>query len=286
MGWMLCRLLLLHLSRNPESESCGQSGMKKRGLSLKFDDQIDLGTSKLPTFGTPMIDSDALSVLLEQKLKELSCLVETSQSDIVNEGSSPNSDRNDNNMQKDKGIIQDDCDKPEWQGVEVRECNSDESGTTTLTSNCITSNSTTTLTSNGNKEYPYTRNMEHLAEEIELQDSATSLPNSNTIFQFTSMTKWSSQWELEYIKKVLTHAELLLDQKGINVNLYDHLETHNNKNMDPYLKVQRKAIFDCVSLCVDGRRERAFNGSYEEWAKWSLQVKKKELLADEIWKDD
>lgn len=127
--------------------------------------------------------------------------------------------------------------------------------------------------------------MEHLAEEIELQDSATSLPNSNTIFQFTSMTKWSSQWELEYIKKVLTHAELLLDQKGINVNLYDHLETHNNKNMDPYLKVQRKAIFDCVSLCVDGRRERAFNGSYEEWAKWSLQVKKKELLADEIWKE-
>ncbi|KAL7585875.1 uncharacterized protein LOC111878889 [Lactuca sativa] len=271
--------------KKPESESCGQSGMKKRGLSLKFDDQIDLGTSKLPTFGTPMIDSDALSVLLEQKLKELSCLVETSQSDIVNEGSSPNSDRNDNNMQKDKGIIQDDCDKPEWQGVEVRECNSDESGTTTLTSNCITSNSTTTLTSNGNKEYPYTRNMEHLAEEIELQDSATSLPNSNTIFQFTSMTKWSSQWELEYIKKVLTHAELLLDQKGINVNLYDHLETHNNKNMDPYLKVQRKAIFDCVSLCVDGRRERAFNGSYEEWAKWSLQVKKKELLADEIWKE-
>ncbi|CAH1443664.1 unnamed protein product [Lactuca virosa] len=273
--------------KKPESESCGQSGMKKRGLSLKFDDQIDLGTSKLPTFGTPMIDSDALSVLLEQKLKELSCLVETSQSDIVNEGSSPNSDKNDNNMQKDKGIIQDDCDKPEWQGVEVRECNSDESGTTTLTSNCITSNSTTTLTSNGNKEYPYTRNMEHLAEEIELQDSATSLPNpnSNTIFQFTSMTKWSSQWELEYIKKVLTHAELLLDQKGINVNLYDHLETHNNKNMDPYLKVQRKAIFDCVSLCVDGRRERAFNGSYEEWAKWSLQVKKKELLADDIWKE-
>ncbi|CAI9304475.1 unnamed protein product [Lactuca saligna] len=271
--------------KKPESESCGQSGMKKRGLSLKFDDQIDLGTSKLPTFGTPMIDSDALSVLLEQKLKELSCLVETSQSDIVNEGSSPNSDKNDNNMQKDKGIIQDDCDKPEWQGVEVRECNSDESGTTTLTSNCITSNSTTTLTSNGNKEYPYTRNMEHLAEEIELQDSATSLPNSNTIFQFTSMTKWSSQWELEYIKKVLTHAEMLLDQKGINVNLYNHLETHNNKNMDPYLKVQRKAIFDCVSLCVDGRRERAFNGSYEEWAKWSLQVKKKELLADEIWKE-
>lgn len=55
--------------------------------------------------------------------------------------------------------------------------------------------------------------------------------------------------------------------------------------MDPYLKVQRKAIFDCVSMCVEGRCERAFNGSYEGWAKWSKMLKMKDLLVDEIWKE-
>lgn len=277
--------------KKPESETCGQSGLKKRGLTFKFDDEMDVGTSKIPSFGTPMIDSDALSVLLEQKLKELSSLVDTSHCGMVNEESCINSDKNENmvhiNMQKDKGIITHESDVSSVdQGVEVMECNSnsDESGTTTLTSNCITSNSTTTLTSNGNKQYFSTRNIELLAEEIDLQDSATSLPN--TIFEFTSITNWSSQWEPKYIKKLLNHAESLLDpaQKGINVNLYDHLE-NRSKNMDPYLKVQRKALFDCVSTCIEGRRERAFNGCYKEWAKWSKMLQRKDLLADEIWKE-
>ncbi|KAL4580597.1 hypothetical protein LXL04_016797 [Taraxacum kok-saghyz] len=289
--------------KKPESDPCGQPRVKKRGLTLKFDDEHepDVGTSKISSFGTPsMIDSDALSVLLEQKLKELSSLVETSQFDLVNEKSStsPNSDRNEkkllhNNMQKDKGVIQD---TPELQEFEATECNSENSGTTTLTSNCITSNSTTTLSSNGkeysseseskipfrNKSYTSARNTELSYEEIELQDSATSsLPN--TIFHFTSMTKWSPQWEPEYIKKILTHADLSL-QKGINVNLYSHLETHF-KNTDPYSKTQRKAIFDCVYTCTESRRERAFHGSFQGWAKWSKMLKRKDLLADEIWRE-
>lgn len=270
--------------KKPESEVCGQSGMKKRGLTFKLDDESDVGTSKFPSFGTPMIDSDALSVLLEQKLKELSSLVETSHIDLVNEGSSLSSDKNEkmvhHNMQKDKGIVTHESDVSSVdQGVEVSECNSGESGITTITSNCITSNSNTTLTSNGNKQSNSSRNM-----EIDLQDSATSLPN--TIFEFTSRTKWSSQWEPEYIKKLLNHSELLLDptQKGINVNLYDHLE-NRSKNTDPNLKLQRKALFDCVSVCVEGRRERAIIGSYKEWAKWSKMSQKKDLLADEIWKE-
>lgn len=328
----------------PESEPSGQSAVKSRGLCLKFeDDQPDKGTSEFPSFRTPMIDSDALSALLEQKLKELSSIVETSQCDTVRGGVTPNSasavpgflpcfdvvnsssDKHDKmfhlNMKKDKSMIQHDSDvssvdqmlvkaKLEWQGVEVMECNSnsetEESGIShqyqhpcTHSSlepslsddSCITSNSTTTLTSNGNKQCTFTRSMELFAEEIELQDSATSLPSTTTIFEFTSTERWSSQWEFDYIKELLMHTELVLEdfsfghtQNVINAHLFDQLE-NQNKNMDPFLKLQRKALFDCVSACLESRRDRAFNGSYEEWAKWSTMFQRKDLLADEIQKE-
>lgn len=303
-----------------ESEPSGQSSVKSRCLKFQ-DDQLDSGTSEFPYFGTPKIDSDALSILLEQKLKELSSLVETSQCDIIDSGSTTNSASaiSGSSMQKDKSIMQHDSDvllvdqihitaKPEWQGVELTECNSNsenyEGGITNqyqhpCTSpslepsvsddSCITSNSTTTLTSNGNNLYMSARNMELLAEEIELQDSATSLPTP--IFEFTSMARWSSQWELEYIRKIVNHAQLVLEdfafgetRNVINVNLFDQLE-NQNKYMDPFMKLQRKALFDCVSLCLEGRRERAFSGSYEECSKWSTMFNKKELLADEIQKE-
>ncbi|KAI3755030.1 hypothetical protein L1987_54823 [Smallanthus sonchifolius] len=287
-----------------ESESTGQSGVKSRGLCLNFD-QLNTGTSEFPSFGTHVTDSDALSVLLEQKLKELSSLVEASQCDIAKGGSS---------MHKDKSAITHDSDvsvdqilvkaKPEWQEAEVMECESNSendesvikhpctspSGEASLTDDsCITSNSTTTLTSNGNKQYLSAINMELLAEEIELQDSATSLPT--TIFEFTSRAKWSLQQELEYIKEILNYAELSLEdlafdltQTVINDNLFDQLE-NQNKNMDPFLKPQRKALFDCVSVCLEGRRERALSGSFEEWSKWSTFFQKKALLAGEIQKE-
>lgn len=133
------------------------------------------------------------------------------------------------------------------------------------------------------------RNMELLAEEIELQDSATSL--SNPIFEFTSVARWTSQWELEYIRKIVNHAKVVLEdvafgqtQSFTSVNLFDQLE-NQNKYMDPFMKLQRKALFDCVSLCLEGRHERAFSGSYKEWSKWSTMFNKNELLADEIQKE-
>ncbi|KAL8264945.1 hypothetical protein R6Q59_023075 [Mikania micrantha] len=225
-----------------ESELTGQSGVKNRGLCLKVDDQVNTETSDLPSFGTPMIDSDALSILLEQKLKELSSLVETSQCDIAKESSS---------IHKDKSVVSHDSDfavdltmvkaKSEWQGIEVAECDSNSENyesmikhpctspsleTSFTDDSCITSNSTTTLTSNGNKQYMSARNMELLAEEMELQDSTTSFPTP--IFEITSMSKWSSLHELDYIRQMLNHAELVLDdlafgqtQKVINGNLFD-----------------------------------------------------------------
>ncbi|XP_071736967.1 uncharacterized protein [Rutidosis leptorrhynchoides] len=295
-----------------ESEPSGQPSVKSR---LKFhDDQLDTGTSEFPSFTTPKIDSDALNMLLEQKLFEISSLFETSECDIISSGSTTNT-----SVQKDKSMMQHDSDvsladqilvtdTPEWQGVEVAESNSNsenyEGGiqhqfqqcsnpsmepSVSDGDSCITSNSTTTLTSNGNNPYMSARNMELLAEEIELQDSATSIPNP--IFEFTSMARWSPQWELEYIKKILNYAKLALEdfvcgqtQNVISVHLFNQLE-NQYKYMDPFMKLQRKALFDCVSLYLDDRRERAFSGSYEEWSKWSTMVNKKELLADEIHKE-
>ncbi|XP_076950823.1 uncharacterized protein LOC143623915 [Bidens hawaiensis] len=280
-----------------EAEMAGQSGVKSQGVRLKFDDQVDMGNTEVPSFGARVIDSDALSVLLEQKLKELSSLVETSE--CIKGGF---------NTHKDKNVISHDSDvsvdellakaKSEWQGIELAECDSNSEnygsgikhpctspsvGPTLTDDSCITSNSTTTLTSNENKQHLFARNMELLVEEIELQDSATSLPT--TIFEFTSMSKWSTQHELDYIIQIVNHAEFVLNDsiKVINDNLFNQLE-NQNKKMDPFSKPQRKALFDCVSVCLEGRRERALSGSYEEWSKWSMLVNTKALLAGEIHK--
>ncbi|KAI7734898.1 hypothetical protein M8C21_021701 [Ambrosia artemisiifolia] len=279
-----------------ESESCGQSAVKSRCL---FQENTET---------SPVIDGDALSVLLEQKLKELSSLVETSQCDMV-KGSSASGDH----MDKDKSIVQHDSDvssvdqtlvnaRMDWQGVEVTECSwikhehqhehpctSPSPEPSLSEDSCITSNSTTTLTSNGNSQYmSAARNMELWAEEIELQDCATSFPS--TIFEFSFMARWSSERELEYIKELLNYAKLVLDDLAfdptrnvISLDLFDELE-NQLKNIGPLSKQQRKALFDCVSVCLEGRRERGLSGSYEEWSKWSTMFQKKDLLADEIQK--
>ena len=93
-----------------ECESSGQSVVKRPGTCLAFqDDQPDVGTSEFPSFGTPRIDSDALSILLEQKLKELSSLVETSQCDVATGVSTPSSvsEIGGSSMRKDKSIQHD-----------------------------------------------------------------------------------------------------------------------------------------------------------------------------------
>ncbi|XP_076939333.1 uncharacterized protein LOC143607990, partial [Bidens hawaiensis] len=264
-----------------DSEASGQPTVKSRSL-FQEDKEI-----------SPVIDSDALSVLLEQKLKEISSLVE------------------------DKIIAQHDSDVSlvdqtmdaimDSQGVEVTErsenyesgikhehqhehsCTSLSPEPSLSNDSCITSNSTTTLTSNGNTQYmSATRNMELFAEELELLDSATSFPT--TLFEFTFMSKWSSQRELEYIKEVLNHAELVLDdlafdptQKVTSVDLFDQLESQH-KSIDPLSKQQRKTLFDCVRVCLEDMHARGLSGSYDEWSKWSTVFEKKGLLAGEIQK--
>ncbi|XP_076927509.1 uncharacterized protein LOC143591079 isoform X2 [Bidens hawaiensis] len=284
-----------------DTESCGQPAVKSRCL---FQEDTEI---------SPVIDSDALSVLLEQKLKELSLLVETSQGDMVKDGSVSL-----DHMQNDKNTIEHDSDvslvdqilvngRMDWQEVEMRECSENyesgikhehqhEDSCTSLSpepslsnDSCITSNSTTTLTSNGNTQYmSATKNMELLAEDLELLDSATSLPT--TIFEFTFMSKWSSQRELEYIKEILNLAELVLDdltfeptRKVIIVDLFDQLESQH-KSIDLVSKQQRKTLFDCVSVCLEDMQARGLSGSYDEWSKWSTVFEKKGLLAGEIQK--
>ncbi|KAL8209464.1 hypothetical protein R6Q57_006196 [Mikania cordata] len=285
------------------SGSCGQSAMKSQCLF-----QEDTRTS-------PVIDSDALSVLLEQKLKELSSLVGTPQCDIVKGGSASG-----DLMHNEKSIVGHDSAASlvdqmlvnagvEWQGAEVTECSENYKSAVKLEDqhehpcsspslesslsddSFITSNSTTTLTSNGGKQHMPAANIELSAGEIELQDSATSFPS--TIFESTCIKRWSSQHELAYIKEMLNHAQLVLHdfsfgpfdpaQKVISVDLFDQLE-NRNRSIDPLSKQQRKALFDCVSMCLEFRRERGLGGSFEEWSKWSMLLQKTDLLAVELQK--
>ncbi|CAK9188010.1 unnamed protein product [Ilex paraguariensis] len=72
----------------PGPQASGQVTGKNKNLCLSYyDNQSDSKSSTLSSLGLNVIGGDALSVLLEQKLKELACRVESSHYDLLKEGS-------------------------------------------------------------------------------------------------------------------------------------------------------------------------------------------------------
>jgi len=104
----------------------------------------------------------------------------------------------------------------------------------------------------------------------------------------------SSAWELGYLNDILSNVELMFKDYAtgrtreiVNAHLFDQMERRRGvlgTRKDEF-KLERKVLFDCVSECLDLRCQRFVGGGFETWTKGIATVKRKERLAEEVYKE-
>lgn len=128
-------------------------------------------------------------------------------------------------------------------------------------------------------------------------DSASSITyeTSKVTGSSTSrVTRGHIEWELEYIKDVLCDVELMFKDYAlgrspevINPYLFNILENQNKgsgRNRGE-TRVRRKALFDFICECLDLRCKQYVGGGFNTWEKGVGVLRRKEQLANEIWKE-
>lgn len=136
----------------------------------------------------------------------------------------------------------------------------------------------------------------HIAEfDVEVSDTASSL-SVGTISSslYTTDSKDSSNWEVKYIRDILSHSELLVEDfslgqahRIIAPDLFDQLE---NKKMESYKVMEdhvleRKVLFDCVCECLEVRCGQILDGSSKFWAKQMMMLNRRQWLVDDLYRE-
>ncbi|CAI0626679.1 unnamed protein product [Linum tenue] len=119
--------------------------------------------------------------------------------------------------------------------------------------------------------------------DAELLDSASST-SSNTLSDFNKQ----SNWEGEYVKKMLVYLDLMFHDFAIGRSrevVNPHLFIQIEKDHSDQSKLEKKALFDCVSECLDWRCRRYINGGYKAWEKGVTVMRRKDWLAEEVQKE-
>ncbi|KAG6437769.1 hypothetical protein SASPL_102697 [Salvia splendens] len=241
--------------------------------------ESDLRTSATSSSGFNVIGGDALSVLLEEKLKELTSRVEFSQKDVS--GSSSLSINNYANMGPAVNLVEPEAqdasdgtsfDKPWLQseqgskGLEYFEGAGGSKnfqrhlylqGSTSLSSQPSLSGTSCDSFDVGRSSSDKGINWRstrkpHIAEvDPEISDTASSLSVWSMSETVTSSlhvveSKDSSNWELKYIEDILSHAELSLEEfslgqahKIVAPDLFMQLE---NQTMESYKGMEENAV--------------------------------------------
>ncbi|OIV90887.1 hypothetical protein TanjilG_15620 [Lupinus angustifolius] len=132
------------------------------------------------------------------------------------------------------------------------------------------------------------------------EKSSSTAPGGNTTIKelmsiLVDFTRSTWKIELEYVKDILTNAELMAEEfvvgqtdKIITPNLFDVLENRSNETENynkEYSKLERKVLFDTISECLELRCRKAFVGSCKGWPIWMASVKRKSRLAGELYKE-
>ncbi|KAK6930237.1 protein of unknown function DUF4378, partial [Dillenia turbinata] len=140
---------------------------------------------------------------------------------------------------------------------------------------------------------------ESLEADTEISDSASSAASTSTVKMSQSTLTMTNDknpiiHELEYVKEVLSSVELMFQDFAlgraheiINPHLYEQLECWKAdlESDGDEGKLQRKLLFDCVSECMDLRCRRYVGGGCKAWAKGLAMMRRKERLAEEVYKD-
>ncbi|RZC48635.1 hypothetical protein C5167_017063 [Papaver somniferum] len=260
------------------SQSSGQ--VVERNINFCTDSNreetlTDVKYTRSPSLGLNGIGGDALSVLLEQKIKELTFGVESSsRSKSRSDVTSVSCSQSDSN-----------CSSIDWHKLQVggKQCSSVEAELQ-VSSNCP-------------KKFP------SVEFETELSDSASfpfraGVSCEQTItFGATDYTR-SDKWELEYVREILSNVELMFKdftlgraREIINPHLFDQLESRkywprvSAVEDEKESKLRRRTLFDCVGECLDLRCRRYVGGGSAKWAKGLAMVRRTDWLANEVYKE-
>ncbi|CAK9138926.1 unnamed protein product [Ilex paraguariensis] len=175
-------------------------------------------------------------------------------------------------------------------------CNSSDTADTTSTEG---SRQCTSVQAQEVVDLSSSRKFHLIKADSELSDSASSVPalavagRHATVFPVKD-SLGSIKWELEYVKEILSSVALIFTdfalgraREIVNPHLFHHLERRkvvldSNGNMP---KLRRKVLFDCVSECLDIRCGRYVGGGWRTQAKGLSVVRRKEKLAEEVYKE-
>ncbi|CAA2997817.1 Hypothetical predicted protein [Olea europaea subsp. europaea] len=316
-------------------------------ISNPSDHQSDFKSSGASSSARNIIGRDALSAILEHKLKELTSRVVTSQQELLEAGSFSsiaNSYQNTgptvNLVNKDdlyvgKRESQNDFDCPffdklwlkevkEQQGLQDKQDYSNNSNTEHESYlNISRSSPASSLepsfsgascdTLDGDRsfsndvesdevtDWSSARKSHPMEGDVELSDTASSV-SVGTISRHILSTlypsknlKESSPWQLQYIRDMISNAELLLEEfalgqahKIVPPDLFDQLENQymeSNKNPEEFFRLERRVVFDCVCECLELRCRQFFAGSCRAWTKQTMLFRRKEWLAEELYRE-
>ncbi|KAK8486393.1 hypothetical protein V6N13_135958 [Hibiscus sabdariffa] len=286
--------------------------MDNRGKRLLLDTE----SINLSSLGYNMIGGDALSVLLERKLLELSNAVESSSKKPLSSGSASTSiSSQDPNLSS--SDLQPLRSKHKFQGVdEMDECNSNHlnerqpSPVSILepsfsTESCNSSDSTDSCSIDGSNRCSTVQTPEVVRVSplkklrtreagAELSDSASSISSrtaaksNHNIVMLDPMI--SVNWELEYVKLIVCNVELMFNDFAIgraheiiNHRLFDRLESRRSDGEEG--KLERKVIFDSAVECLNSKCRQYGSAGRQTWAKGMAIMRRNKWLAEEVYKE-
>ncbi|KAL7123784.1 hypothetical protein ABFS83_14G005600 [Erythranthe nasuta] len=117
-------------------------------------------------------------------------------------------------------------------------------------------------------------------KDADLSDSASS-----TVLTLSDSEN-PKRWELDYVKRILCNIEIMFKDYAlgrtreiISPRLFEKLESSQLS------RTNQRVLFDCVSECLDLRFRQYVNGGLELYAKGLSVVRRKDRLAEEVYKE-
>ena len=151
-----------------------------------------------------------------------------------------------------------------------------------------------------NNSLSFTEKFHPLEADIELSDSASSTSTATMARKHATTTlimfdrAKATARELDYVKEILCNVDLMFKDFAlgrsrdiINPHLFNLLETRKRPLESDVCetRLRRKVLFDCVSECLDLRCKLCVAGGYRMWGKGVAMVRRKERLAEEVYKE-
>ena len=125
--------------------------------------------------------------------------------------------------------------------------------------------------------------------ETDISDSASS--TSSLIISAKDPMK-PTTWELVYIQNILCNLDLMFKKyitgqtnKIVNPNLFDYMERRQGGLKKGEDVLERKVLFDFVTEWLELKCESFVGGGFKLWAAGIATMKRKERLAEELYKE-